>query len=202
MVPIDLFGWMVLWNVSLDSLVFIQIVMAGMCVTTFICIYFEMLQRVACRFVVCFGFDVFIVGLTVDYCIHISHALVYAKPNDPRDFHERVRLAMTEMGVGVTKGAWTTFIGCFVLIFSTSAAFRTFFYMFSGVIIIALTHGLLLVPSIVSELQCCLIRFDEDDSQTGSSEPKTTGMTRMGTQSVETGTPRIDSVGTESGTKN
>ena len=59
---------------------------------------------------------------------------------------------MKDMGVGVVKGAWTTFLGAVALLFSQSAAFRTFFYMFSGIIVVALAHGMFFVPSVMGEL--------------------------------------------------
>ena len=143
-IDFNLFGWMVLWNVSLDSLVFLQLVMA--------------------------------VGLTVDYCVHVAHAIVYVTPkkkknwnsqNDNYNINERIGLAMKQMGVGVAKGSWTTFLGCVVLIFSQSQGFRTFFYMFSGVIIIALAHGMLLIPSLLAEMP---FLFHSDRNEDGKQQ--------------------------------
>lgn len=61
---------------------------------------------------------------------------------------------MCEMGVGVVKGAWTTFLGVFSLIFSSSAGFRGFFYVFAGIILVAVANGLFFVPSVLAELPC------------------------------------------------
>eukprot|EP01084_Bolivina_argentea_P266603 452212_1 len=52
------------------------------------------------------------------------------------------------------KGAWTTFLGALCLVFSSSQAFRVFFKMFVGIILIAVTHGLLLTPAILMECKC------------------------------------------------
>ena len=90
--------------------------------------------------------------------------MIHVKPKDASDFNERIKLAMHEMGVGVSKGAWTTFLGCVILVFSQSAAFRTFFYMFSGVIIIALAHGILLVPALLGEVSCFFIDTKNTDT--------------------------------------
>ena len=92
-----------------------------------------------------------LVGLTVDYVIHITHAIADAEPQNKEDYNSRINIAMKHMGVGVIKGAWTTFLGAVALVFSQSAAFRTFFYMFSGIIIVACAHGMLFVPAIMGE---------------------------------------------------
>ncbi len=70
-------------------------------------------------------------------------------PDDP--YAARLTGSMLTMGASVCKGAWTTFLGSLALIFSQSQAFRTFFLMFVGIIIIAALHGLLFVPSILGE---------------------------------------------------
>ena len=90
--------------------------------------------------------------MTIDYVIHVTHAIADAQPANKDDYNSRIKIAMEEMGVGVAKGAWTTFLGAVALIFSQSAAFRTFFYMFSGIIIVACAHGMLLVPAIMGEI--------------------------------------------------
>ena len=141
-----------MWGVSLDALVFLQLVIA--------------------------------VGLTVDYCIHITHAIAYVSPSDPNDYNQRIGLAMKEMGVGVAKGSWTTFLGCVVLIFSQSEAFRTFFYMFSGVIIVALAHGMLFVPSIVGELPFLYKNIDRPKEKDDNHETATTGKVSQGANST------------------
>ena len=147
MIDLDLFGWMVLCGVPLDSISFIQLVMA--------------------------------VGLTVDYVIHITHAIVDAEldstigdeSGSDRDFKsifyatysKRIEISMCEMGAGVVKGAWTTFIGVFALAFSSSEAFRAFFALFAGIIVVALLHGVLFVPAILGELPWLFPKEDEHD---------------------------------------
>ena len=112
---------MVLFQVSLDTVSYVELVMA--------------------------------VGLTVDYIIHVAHAIVAAHPIDDTTYNERVRIALTDMGVGVTKGAMTTMLGVCMLAFSQSQAFRTFFWMFCGIVVIAFLHGLLFVPAIMGEIK-------------------------------------------------
>jgi len=130
MIDIDLFGWMWLFGVSLDTLSYTQCVMA--------------------------------VGLTVDYVIHITHAIVDAKvPLDPNHqldsynkiYNQKLKIALSEMGTSVSKGAFTTFLGAVSLMFSQSEAFRIFFKMFSGIIIIAVAHGMILVPALLGQMR-------------------------------------------------
>ena len=137
-----LFGWIVLCGLSLDSLAFLQLVMA--------------------------------VGLTVDYLIHIVHAIVDARviDNDDDDnndtvdeFNEKLKIAMVDMGVGVAKGAWTTFLGSIPLVFSQSEAFRRFFYLFGGIISIALAHGMLFVPSVLAQIKCIYTGIEHASNQ-------------------------------------
>ena len=119
---------MVLCNVSLDNVAYIQLVMA--------------------------------VGLTVDYVIHVTHAIADAEPYIKTNYRERIQIAMDDMGIGVTKGALTTLLGVMTLIFSQSQAFRVFFFMFCGIVTIAILHGILFVPAIMGQLSCIYLNVD------------------------------------------
>merc|ERR1712113_68049 len=95
------------------------------------------------------------VGLTVDYVIHITHAITehmsaLTETND-EIYVEKLKLAMHDMGTSVLKGAFTTLLGVVALAFSKSEAFRIFFNMFLGIIIIAVAHDILLVPALLGE---------------------------------------------------
>ena len=137
MIDIDLFGWMYICGISLDLVTYTQCVMA--------------------------------VGLTVDYVIHITHAISDASPkitpsmtnNDI--FIARLKIAMKDMGASVVKGAFTTFLGAIALVFSQSEAFRTFFYMFSGIIIVAVAHGLILTPALMGEFKFIYCGLHEEN---------------------------------------
>ena len=107
------------------------------------------------------------VGLTVDYVIHISHAIVHATPIGESNWQARLEVAMRDMGIGVFTGAFTTFIGIMTLIFSQSEAFRVFFLMFVGIILLALLHGFLFVPAIMAE---CPFIWSEGDGAHGHSD--------------------------------
>ena len=60
---------------------------------------------------------------------------------------------MKDIGIDVGKGALTTFLGVMCLAFSKSGAFRVFFFMFCGIVVIAIFHGLLLVPALLGEMK-------------------------------------------------
>jgi len=89
------------------------------------------------------------VGLSVDYVIHITHSIV---ESPGVDYNEKLKVAMSKMGVSVCKGAFTTLLGALLLSVSQSQAFRQFFYMFSGIIIIAVAHGMIFTPALLGEL--------------------------------------------------
>ena len=101
------------------------------------------------------------VGLTVDYVIHITHAIADAKPRNGSDYSERIKLAFHEMGASVFKGAFTTLLGVIALTLSSVEAFQIFMKMMFGVIISACIHGLILVPALLGELYCLYDRNDK-----------------------------------------
>ena len=63
---------------------------------------------------------VVIIGLSVDYVIHLSAAYIHTPFNDR---HERMKQAYTEMGVSITSGTITTF-GSGIMLFG--GEFTTF----------------------------------------------------------------------------
>lgn len=98
-----------------------------------------------------YGELVLSVGLTVDYIIHVTLAITVAKPDNPNDYKQRLTMAFHDMGVGVAKGALTTLLGLGILVLSNAAAFRIFFVMFCGIIVISVLHGFILIPAILAE---------------------------------------------------
>ena len=94
------------------------------------------------------------VGLTVDYIIHITFAIigVESKHIQNNNYRQRISIAMDEMGGSVLKGAITTGLGGLPLLLSTSKGFQYFYYMVSGILISAVLHGLVLVPALLGEL--------------------------------------------------
>ena len=77
------------------------------------------------------------VGLTVDYIIHITHAISHAQPKDKYDYIQRLSIAMNQMGGSVFKGAITTLLGGLPLLLSTSKGFILFYGMISGIVFCA-----------------------------------------------------------------
>ena len=122
-INIDLFGWIYIMGIVIDPIIYTTFVMS--------------------------------VGLTVDYVIHVTHALLQLdkernnNKSNKEWFNKRLKIAFIEMGLSVIKGAFTTFIGCCALAFSESRAFRDFFIVICGIILISMIHGLFFVPSIV-----------------------------------------------------
>ncbi len=135
-----LFGWMWAFGIAIESFTYLQLVMA--------------------------------VGLTVDYVIHITHALTVEKKENLVElwtWREHLKESMSTTGASVLKGALTTVLGCFPLAFSQSVVYRTFFKLFLGLFIVAVAHGLLLVPSLWGEFHEC---FDEKMDRRKEGKPR------------------------------
>ena len=88
------------------------------------------------------------VGLVVDYSAHIAHSFGVQDPSLSRNV--RAELCMREMGPSVALGCFTTFLGIVPLAFASSEVFRVFFKMFFSIIVLGATHGLVLMPVILS----------------------------------------------------
>eukprot|EP01083_Nonionella_stella_P181658 651444_1 len=111
------------------------------------------------------------VGLTVDYVIHMVHAIAAVELKAEDDGYEkRIRVAMLGTGSSVIKGAFTTFLGASVLAFSNSYAFRSFFMMLAGIIIIASLFGLVVAPALMGQFPCIYSRLVIPHPQTDQSE--------------------------------
>mmetsp|Transcript_6739 Transcript_6739/g.16594 ORF Transcript_6739/g.16594 Transcript_6739/m.16594 type:complete len:882 (+) Transcript_6739:190-2835(+) len=65
----------------------------------------------------------------------------------PRD---AVAKALETMGGSVVKGGFTTFIGICVVAFASSVAFRTFFTLIAFTVIFGMAHGLIFMPVILA----------------------------------------------------
>lgn len=98
------------------------------------------------------------IGLSVDYCVHIAHtfndahngALADAQPGQVVSTKDSAVYALTTMGASVIKGGFTTILGVFVIAFSSSVAFRTFFTMISFTVALGLLHGMVLLPILLT----------------------------------------------------
>jgi predicted RND superfamily exporter protein len=88
------------------------------------------------------------VGLVVDYSMHIVHSFVHQEPGKSRD--ERIVASMKELGIAVFKGVLSTFIAILPLAFASSEIFRVFFKLFLSILIVGGSHGLVLMPVVLS----------------------------------------------------
>ena len=87
------------------------------------------------------------VGLSIDYSAHVGHCFMHKGGND-RD--KRALEALADIGAAVFNGAMTTFLAVVVLLFSTSYVFKTLSLQFALTVIFGVSHGLILLPVILS----------------------------------------------------
>mmetsp|Transcript_4040 Transcript_4040/g.13555 ORF Transcript_4040/g.13555 Transcript_4040/m.13555 type:complete len:204 (+) Transcript_4040:3-614(+) len=124
LIDVDLLGWMYILDIRANAVSFVNLVMA--------------------------------VGLSVDYSVHVALTVEehYAQLKRRHEagtgpaptMHEAVVETLAGIGVSVIKGAWTTFLGILVIAFTSSVAFRTFFRMLSGTVLLGVIHGLTILP--------------------------------------------------------
>ena len=87
------------------------------------------------------------IGLIVDYCMH--YLLRYIEtPGFDRE--ERVKEALRTIGASVVLGGLSTLLGVVPLGFSTSEIIRTVFVIFIALVALGLSHGLILLPVVLS----------------------------------------------------
>ena len=86
------------------------------------------------------------VGIAVDYNAHLAHAFKGAEGTR----EERVIKALDTIGLSIFHGAFSTFLAVLVMSFSESYIFILFFKAFFGIVVFGITHGLILLPVILS----------------------------------------------------
>jgi len=87
------------------------------------------------------------VGLIVDFLMHPLLRYFESK-EEKRD--DKIKDTLRTMGVSVLIGGISTFLGVLPLAFSTSQIFFTIFITFIGLVTFGLTHGLILLPVLLS----------------------------------------------------
>ena len=85
-------------------------------------------------------------GLSVDYAAHIGRAFMEIDGTPDA----RLKLCLENMGVAVLNGAMSTFLAVLLLGGSQSYVFITFFRQLFLCIVFGLTHGLVLLPVLMS----------------------------------------------------
>lgn len=63
--------------------------------------------------------------------------------------------AVDEIGVSVLHGAISTFLAVIVMSFGSTYVFEVFFKLFFGIIVFGITHGMMLLPVILSLIEKC-----------------------------------------------
>jgi Niemann-Pick C1 protein len=87
------------------------------------------------------------VGLSIDYSAHVGHCFM-TKGGD--DKNKRALEALADIGSAVLSGALTTFLAVVVLLFSSSYVFATLSIQFALTVGLGVTHGLILLPVLLS----------------------------------------------------
>jgi len=87
------------------------------------------------------------VGLLVDFLMHVL-LRYHESPGETRE--DKVKAALRTMGVSILVGGLSTMLGVLPLAFSSSNLMRTVFVGFFAMVTLGLTHGLMVVPVVLS----------------------------------------------------
>ena len=90
--------------------------------------------------------------LTTNPCsclqMHVLLRYYEARPDQTRE--ARVKETLQTMGVSIMVGGFTTFLGVLPLVLSSLEIFLTVFYAFFAMVFLGVSHGLVLLPVILS----------------------------------------------------
>ncbi|CAB9506139.1 Pick C1-like protein 1 [Seminavis robusta] len=87
------------------------------------------------------------IGLLVDFLVHIL-LRYYETDGDTRE--DKVKDTLRTMGASMFVGGLTTFLGVCPLVLSTTHIFMTVFWAFLAMVVLGFTHGLILLPVVLS----------------------------------------------------
>jgi hypothetical protein len=87
------------------------------------------------------------IGLLVDFNMHVL-LRYYESPYTKRD--EKVKDALQTMGSSVMIGGFSTFLGVLPLLGASGELMRALFYGFMGMVILGCSHGIILLPVLLS----------------------------------------------------
>lgn len=96
------------------------------------------------------------IGLVVDYSAHIMQQFSIQSVYEKRS--KRVVDTIDHIAYAVFLGAMNTWLGILPLAFASSPTFRTFFKMLFSVVVVGITHGLLLIPILLSLVSKKLVK--------------------------------------------
>jgi len=165
----ELFGYWEAYSVSVDELVFTMI--AGVVAVTFISfvfiphwtgaplvcpliivLYINMLGSLNFLGLHINGITyvcvVVSIGLLVDFLIHVLLRYYECKPGLTRD--ERVKETLETMGASILVGGVTTFLAVVPIAASSVKIFLTVFNSFFAMVFLGVSHGLILLPVVLS----------------------------------------------------
>ncbi|CAG2101269.1 unnamed protein product [Medioppia subpectinata] len=92
------------------------------------------------------------IGFSVDFSAHISYAYISCYEDDPK---EKVKSALYSLGLPIFQGSVSTVLGIIALAFAPSYVFVTFFKTVFLVMLFGATHGVLLLPVLLSITDMC-----------------------------------------------
>lgn len=111
--------------------------------------------------IISFCILVVVVGLCIDYAVHIAHSFLVS---DKADADERAIDALGSIGPAVLNGGFSTFLAFIMTAGSDTHVFSTFFRMLFLSVVFGLYHGLVYLPVIMSLIG--------GEARTRSSEPE------------------------------
>lgn len=140
-IGIFLFLWIFLGSVPLSIIVLLNIVLVDMELLAVMYIWDIGLTQVSLVLLL------LSIGLAVDSCAHVAHAWATSKHDSSA---KRSADALHRMGPSVFSGALTSFLGILVLGVSNHRVLLALFKFFFAMFLLAMWHGLLFLPTVLS----------------------------------------------------